>query len=168
MEDKIIQKQLEEQELQYFLRPVVFSNNRDETFERGYLQKNAQDLVKSVLDGETDPIGAYAELRITLEIIERATALIEDATKTELIKFNKGQYPSNTYGFKMEYQEGRKTYDFSNNPSIVALEEKIKELKEIAKRITEPMAMAETGEMLLPAIVKATKDSIKYTINNDK
>jgi hypothetical protein len=68
----------------------------------------------------------------------------------------------------MEYQEGRKTYDFSNNPSIVALEEKIKELKEIAKRITEPMAMAETGEMLLPAIVKATKDSIKYTINNDK
>lgn len=152
-----------EQHIQYGLQPILMKIDRTEKITEEQLREMAEQIVTPVLNGSADPLGAFAELKMFAKIAELAMDMIAEDAKVEAQKYTKGQFPSNVYGAKVEYQEGARQYDFKNNPSIVSIEESVKKLKDLAKTIKEPMIFESTGEMIYPAIVTHKKDSIKIT-----
>jgi len=152
------------EQLVYFaLKPLLSNINRDVVITRSDIERYADAIVKPVLDGDTDSLGAFVELKLAVEVLQLAMEKIYEDAKTEAIKYNKGQSPTHTYGATVEFQQGGKIYDYDNNPSILALQKNVKKLQDLAKTITTAMVFPETGEMIYPAKVSYKKDSIKVT-----
>lgn len=125
----------------------------------------AGDLIAPLLSGYCDPLTMMSKIAHLQKVCDIATEKIKDLAINERLKFEKSPTIN---GVEFGYMSGKSNYDFSNSQIIVDAENRLKSLKEIAKSLTknkQPMAIdAENGEVISPAIVKYSKDSLTIKI----
>jgi hypothetical protein len=125
----------------------------------------AGDLIAPLLSGYCDPLTMMSKIAHLQKVCDIATEKIKDLAINERLKFEKSPTIN---GVEFGYMSGKSNYDFSNSQIIVDAENRLKSLKEIAKALTknkQPMAIdAENGEVISPAIVKYSKDSLTIKI----
>lgn len=125
----------------------------------------AGDLIAPLLSGYCDPLTMMSKIAHLQKVCDLATEKIKDLAINERLKFEKSPTIN---GVEFGYMSGKSNYDFSNSQIIVDAENRLKSLKEIAKSLTknkQPMAIdAENGEVISPAIVKYSKDSLTIKI----
>ena len=125
----------------------------------------AGDLIAPLLNGYVDPLTMYSKIAHIQKICDLATEKIKELAINERLKFEKSPTIN---GIEFGYMSGKSNYDFSNSQIIVDAENRLKSLKEIAKSLTknkQQMAIdAENGEVISPAIVKYSKDSLTIKI----
>ncbi len=125
----------------------------------------AGDLIAPLLNGYCDPLTMMSKIAHLQKVCDIATEKIKDLAINERLKFEKSPTIN---GVEFGYMSGKSNYDFSNSQIIVDAENRLKSLKEIAKALTknkQPMAIdAENGEVISPAIVKYSKDSLTIKI----
>ena len=125
----------------------------------------AGDLIAPLLSGYCDPLTMMSKIEKLQKVCDIATEKIKELAINERLKFEKSPTIN---GVEFGYMSGKSNYDFSNSQIIVDAENRLKSLKEIAKSLTknkQPMAIdAENGEVISPAIVKYSKDSLTIKI----
>lgn len=125
----------------------------------------AGDLIAPLLSGYCDPLTMMSKIAHLQKVCDIATEKIKELAINERLKFEKSPTIN---GVEFGYMSGKSNYDFSNSQIIVDAENRLKSLKEIAKALTknkQPMAIdAENGEVISPAIVKYSKDSLTIKI----
>ena len=125
----------------------------------------AGDLIAPLLSGYCDPLTMMSKIAHLQKVCDIATEKIKDLAINERLKFEKSPTIN---GVEFGYMSGKSNYDFSNSQIIVDAENRLKSLKEIAKALTknnQPMSIdAENGEVISPAIVKYSKDSLTIKI----
>ena len=125
----------------------------------------AGDLIAPLLSGYCDPLTMMSKIAHLQKVCDIATEKIKDLAINERLKFEKSPTIN---GVEFGYMSGKSNYDFSNSQIIVDAENRLKSLKEIAKSLSknkQPMAIdAENGEVISPAIVKYSKDSLTIKI----
>lgn len=125
----------------------------------------AGDLIAPLLSGYCDPLTMMSKIAHLQKVCDIATEKIKELAINERLKFEKSPTIN---GVEFGYMSGKSNYDFSNSQIIVDAENRLKSLKEIAKSLTknkQPMAIdAENGEVISPAIVKYSKDSLTIKI----
>lgn len=124
----------------------------------------SNNIIEAVESGFIDPFEAHMRLKAIMKACEAAL----DATMPLAIeaagKYAKGE----TYmGNEFKVSEGRANYKYDNSPHIVSLQNKLKAAQELAKTLAkgnmQPVADTETGELIYPASVEYSKQSISIT-----
>lgn len=112
-------------------------------------------------------VGEAMPLLIRLTAMEKIAAGVREAIKEQLMQ------ESELYKEKVIYLRGhklekglRRTYIYSHCGAWAELDEKKKKIEALMKNITEPVAMADTGELIPPATWKGT-EFIAVTLRKD-
>lgn len=125
----------------------------------------AGDLIAPLLSGYCDPLTMMSKLAHIQKICDLATEKIKELAINERLKFEKSPTIN---GIEFGYMSGKSNYDFSNSQIIVDAENRLKSLKEVSKSLAKNsqkmMADAETGEMIYPAKISFSKDSLTIKI----
>lgn len=137
------------------------------------IDKMAQEIAMSVLNGESDPIFLAIRLAALEKICEQARELIGDSVQSELSKYNgKAEF----LGAKIERKEVGTKYDYTASDAwttIKAMEDKVgehrKAVEAIAKALPEghqaEFVNPETGEaMTIKRSSKSSKTSFAITL----
>lgn len=115
--------------------------------------------VDRIESGDIDSIPFFLELRNVKKLIEDTLNQISENVLSDL----SGQ-PKEINGFKIEPQNGRAMYNFKHIPEWVDLQRQIKEVENRSKIALSNMIIDEnTGEVVAPAIVTYSKDTIKVS-----
>lgn len=116
-----------------------------------------------------NPLSAVIELRKEREHLENSLALIKEfeAENYDLIQNEAEKYQNQYKGFKFEFRNGRKTYDFKAIPEWQSAEKYKKEIEAKYKSMLEakikgaPHAnISEDGEELPLPEIKYSKSSL--------
>ena len=92
--------------------------------------KDYSELVQQVIDGQEDPILAYAEIKKQLDFLTKCKEQIEDHAKEEAAKFGKSfEYK----GFKIEVREGGRQWNFKGIGEWQTYSKALKDCEERAK-----------------------------------
>jgi hypothetical protein len=118
----------------------------------------ADNIVGGVTDGEQSALYMLEQIRAAEKILEAARERIEDLAFEEAAKFGKGESLPSTFGAKIQYKDGSARYDFSNSPTIMDLEQKLRDAKDRAKK-----GIPLDGEVLEKPMVSYTKPCIQVT-----
>lgn len=125
----------------------------------------AGNLIAPLLDGYCDALTMMSKLAHLQKVCDIASEKIKDLAINERLKFDKSPTIN---GVEFGYMSGKSNYDFSNSQIIIDAENRVKYLKEIAKSLVknkQKMAIdPENGEVIEPAIVKYSKDSLTIKI----
>lgn len=125
----------------------------------------AGDLIAPLLSGYCDPLTMMSKLAHLQKVCDIAMEKIKELAINERLKFEKSPTIN---GIEFGYMSGKSNYDFSNSQIIVDTENRLKALKEIAKTLTKNKQQMsidpENGEVISPAIVKYSKDSLTIKI----
>ncbi len=125
----------------------------------------AGDLIAPLLNGYVDPLTMYSKIAHIQKICDLATEKIKELAINERLKFEKSPTIN---GIEFGYMSGKSNYDFSNSQIIIDTENRLKSLKEVSKSLAKNsqkmMADAETGEMIYPAKISFSKDSLTIKI----
>jgi hypothetical protein len=112
-------------------------------------------------------VGEADKLMIRLTAMEKIVAGVREAIKFQLLQEadmrKEKSYSIN--GHRIE-KCTRKTYSYSHCQAWASLDEKKKQIESLMKSITEPVAVAETGEIIEPATWKTT-EFIAVTLRKD-
>ena len=156
-----------EQEMEYYLKPLpkLQAFLLPENLTHTHMQFLANRLIEPVLDGNKSALMAMEELKAIKQIIDYAIESIEGEATTEANKYGKGERIPVYLSSEIKYSQGSKTLDYSNSPAIVELENKLKELKELAKAVKDTTTIVEDDVVieLKKPIEKYGKESISIT-----
>lgn len=124
------------------------------------LSQIAKEIVSTSLDGGyEDPIAAYIKAKGLSEIADGIMSGLKDDAIKEAYRYEKDQ---KVMGCSVLVKSIPNTYDFSNNPSWVHLNNEINRLKAEQKEIEKQMIVATgfsemitaDGEVVIPAEIK--------------
>lgn len=124
----------------------------------------------AILEGEVDPIKAYAvlnELKKQVESIQKDKA-VKNACENEYHNYPEKTVYIEGYGFSI--REGSAILDYESDPVYAELKEKLAARKQLLDTVTKtktPVADPETGEMINPLKVK-TYRADSFTITKKK
>jgi len=135
------------------------------------LSKMANEIVfTSIEGGYEDPLEAYIKAKGLSEIADGIMIGLKDYAMKEAYRYEKDQ---RILGCTVLVKATPNTYDFSNNPSWVHLNNEINRLKAEQKEIEKQMILAigysemisSDGELIEPATIKkAGGETIQVTI----
>ena len=125
----------------------------------------AGDLIAPLLEGYVDALTMLTKIAHLQKVCDIAREKITDLAIAERLKYDKSPTIN---GIEIGYMSGKSTYSFSDSPIITDLESRLKSLKEISKSLTknsQKMAIdAENGEVIYPAKISYSKDSLTIKI----
>lgn len=133
------------------------------------IQNRIIHVQNAVKNGEMNPLSAVIYLRKEREHLENSLALIKEfeAENYDLIQNEAEKYQNQYEGFKFEFRNGRKTYDFKGIPEWQSAEKYKKEIEAKYKSMLEakikgaPHAnISEDGEELPLPEIKYSKSSL--------
>lgn len=133
------------------------------------IQNRLIHVQSAVKHGEMNPLAAVIELRKYRKHLENSLALIKDfeIEYYEEIQNEAEKYQNQYDGFKFEFRNGRKTYDFKSIPEWQSAEKYKKEIEAKYKSMLQakingaPHAnVSEDGEELPLPEVKYSKSSL--------
>lgn len=127
------------------------------------MQDKANDLIKPVTEGYKNPLYALEELKALKQILDYAIEKLEPLAIDEVTKYGRLENLPAYYSSGLKLNKGRTTYDYSNCPAIVELEDKLKAWKEIAKKQTTNIVDGDVLVELVKPIEKYGKESISVT-----
>ena len=107
-------------------------------------------VVTAVNEGNVNPL----ELDVQIKRIEEVCKAIRKQTKEQVIDEANKYDKSFTYAGATITVTERATYDFSNDPECVKLENDLKARKEMLKGLKMQLVDPDTGEVLNPPLVK--------------
>lgn len=124
----------------------------------------ALSLLNPMYDGWCSGLDMLAKIAHLKKIIEIAETKAKDIAITEISKYGRDGYINS--GISITKKNGRRSYVYDSQ-IILDAEERVQTLKNIAKSISKsniPVADTDTGELIFPAKIEYTKDSliIKY------
>ena len=118
--------------------------------------------IQQIENGYKDAYTLYIELKDLSKFIGDCLSQIEEQVIDE-VGNEKLQYG----GYEIETRKGSKRYLFNHIDNIKQLKDKMKHLENLHKiaydrqiKNLEPLVNAETGELVEPAVVKYSKDSV--------
>jgi hypothetical protein len=120
-------------------------------------------LVEAVLNGEENPIMAYAELKQIADWFADAASQVKPAAVSEAEKYGKS---FELHGIKFELRQGRRIYDFKHLQSWADATASVKAIEEKAKVAADNWAkfktdmVDENGEVIEAASVKYTDPTL--------
>jgi hypothetical protein len=119
--------------------------------------------VDEILSGNQNPLEIEIILKNMEETIKaiRKDERVKDAIMKEINDFSEKSF---TFGNVLFTKKASTTYDYKHDGEWCRLNEKIKEREALLKTIKEPLADANTGELIQPAIKKST-DTYSITFN---
>lgn len=92
--------------------------------------KDYAELVQQVLDGNEDPIVAFAEIKQQLDLLTKCKEQVEEYAMKEAEKYGKSfEYK----GYKVELRDGGRNYSFKNITEWQTYSKALKECEERAK-----------------------------------
>lgn len=158
-------KLIKQQEMEYYLKPIFNGVLLPENCTHTNLQEIANNLLNPVFEGNKSALMALEELKAIKQVIEYAIEKCEPEAITEAEKYGKGENIPTYLSSEIKLSQGRRTYDFSNSPAIVELENKLKELKELAKKVTSSTTVLDGDEVIeiKKPIEKFGKETISIT-----
>lgn len=112
---------------------------------------------------EENPLTIISKLKVMEEIVKQLKSKLAHNVSLEADKFPEKTFK--LYGITY-IKTNRRSYDYSNCQQWVELNEKLKALQELMKTIKSPIADAESGELINPAIYKE-KECISVKIPNE-
>lgn len=125
----------------------------------------ANGLIAPLLNGYVDALTMLSKLAHLTKVVDIATEKIKEVAIAERLKYDKSPTIN---GIEIGYNKGKSNFSFENSPIITDLENRLKSLKEISKSLTknnQKMAIdAENGEVIYPAKVTYSKDSLTIKI----
>ena len=118
--------------------------------------------IQQIENGEKYAYTLYVKLKDLSKFIGDCLSQIEEQVIDE-VGNEKLQYA----GYEIETRKGSKRYSFNHIEDIKRLKDKMKHLENLHKiaydrqiKNLEPLVNAETGELVEPAVVKYSKDSV--------
>lgn len=127
------------------------------------ISTHLENLAMDVAEGEADAMDVYA----ALQSIRKSADLMEKAVKEEAIEkamqFGADKGPVERNGFVFQFKSGRSMYKYSHIKPWEEAQKRMKMLEELAKlgaKNSCEMPDPETGEVIAPAIVEYSKDSL--------
>ena len=124
---------------------------------------NVGQLVQDVLDGNENPLKAYAVLKELSKQVSDGISQIEDGALEEAAKY--GEKTFEALNYKFEVREGARRYNFKNIPEWVSASEKLKEMESTYKQAANAYEKGKTviddnGEVVPVPEVTFSKSSI--------
>lgn len=114
-------------------------------------------MIQDVIDGNTDPILAYAKIKSTLDFLNRCLDEIKDYAVEEAQKYDK---TFELHGFKFERRNGVKRYSFKHLEKWKDLNKKVKDFEQASKQAylakqKNLLQITEDGEVMeLPEVTQ--------------
>ena len=127
------------------------------------ISTHMETLAMDVAEGEADAMDVYAALqsiRKSADLMEKA---VKDNAIEEAMKWGADKGPVERNGFVFRFQSGRSMYKYSHIKPWEEAQKRMKMLEELAKLGQKngcEMPDPETGEVIAPAIVEYSKDSL--------
>lgn len=125
-------------------------------------KENIAEAIDKVELGYKDAYPVYIELKDLVKFLTSCLSQIEEQVIEEI-----GDERLNYGGYEIQRRNGSPRYSFNHIDNIKQLQSQIKDLEKIhklaydrQKKGLEPIVDANTGEVIEPAIVKFSKDSI--------
>jgi 5-methylthioribose kinase len=125
-------------------------------------KENIVEAIDKVEQGYKDAYPVYIELKDLVKFLTACLSQIEEQVIEEI-----GDERLTYAGYEIQRRNGSPRYSFNHIDNIKQLQSQIKDLEKIhklaydrQKKGLEPIVDANTGELVEPAIVKYTKDSI--------
>lgn len=118
-------------------------------------------ITQEVIDGHTDPLLAYAELKDLQDHLTQSMKVVKDVALEEAMKYESKQFEHN--GFKFELRDGRATYNYKGVQQWNLMKEQLARIEKIAKASALNGSIAvdpDTGEEIQPAQVKYSEPSL--------
>jgi hypothetical protein len=128
------------------------------------IKEQLSNTVQEVLDGNFDPLDAYAQLKSLDKYLKECLNVIEPDVQAEAQKYNEKTFKHKDFTFTKT--EGRAIYDFKNVDQWTKTKEKLSEIEELAKASArnyqqfKAALVTEDGEVIEPCIIKYSKPSI--------
>jgi hypothetical protein len=120
-----------------------------------------EELVVAVENGQLNPLEVFAKVKEVEKISADVKKRVEESAMQEAESHDGKTF---TYrGYKFTKTEGRRMFDFSNNPEWVKLRDKIKAIEEAGKNAAKSnhlLVDEETGEVIIKPIVTYSKPSL--------
>jgi len=122
----------------------------------------ANRIVVGLKDGETDILESFIRLRALSDVLKDVQDQIKEYALEEAGKY---ETRSNLLGVEFDIVNGRRMYKF-DDAKLKALKEAVKERETMLKGLKEPVADMNTGELIQPAEVSYTKETIRLKFNS--
>lgn len=118
------------------------------------------ELIQDVLDGNEDPIRAYAILKEEQELIKKGLEAISGGVMEEMAKEDKN---FTRHGYKFEKRSGRKVWNFKHLDRWDDARNQLKEVEDYYKKAYEAsnkqiMSVSQDGEIIELPKVTFTRD----------
>jgi len=112
--------------------------------------------VNEILSGIHNPLAIEILLKNLEETIKeiRSNEMVKDLINSEIRKFPENVFE---YGNVKFTKKNQVRYDYTNDSTWCLLNNKLKAREALLKNVTTPIADAETGEMIEPAVKKSTE-----------
>lgn len=125
-------------------------------------------MYDKIMSGEVSAIDAYIQLYTAKKEIERQIDEVKELAILERERYGKEQIIRN--GFEVELARGRAIWKYDNVSSWKALKDKMKDIEKLAQQVATKnveIVDAETGEVIEPATVSYTADTLRLTYKGD-
>jgi hypothetical protein len=124
---------------------------------------NISQLVQDAIDGNENPLRAFAILKTHAKDVANALKEIEDAAMTEADHYGEKKFKD--LGFQFELRDGSRRHSFKHLDHWVEKNAELKAIETLAKQAATANAtmVDDNGEIIMPAQVTYTKPSIIVT-----
>ncbi len=124
---------------------------------------NISQLVQDVIDGNENPLVAFAVLKNHAKDVAAAIKEIEDVAMTEASHYGEKRFTD--HGHTFELRDGSRRYSFKHLGNWATKNAEIKAIETLAKQAANANAtmVDDNGEIIEPATVTYTKPCIIVT-----
>ena len=124
---------------------------------------NISQLVQDVIDGNENPLVAFAVLKTHAKELATAIKEIEDVAMTEASHYGEKKFTD--HGHTFELRDGSRRHSFKHLDHWVEKNAELKSIETLAKQAATANAtmVDDNGEIITPAQVTYTKPSIIVT-----
>jgi len=124
---------------------------------------NISQLVQDVIDGNENPLVAFAVLKTHAKELATAIKEIEDVAMTEASHYGEKKFTD--HGHTFELRDGSRRHSFKHLDHWVEKNAELKAIETLAKQAATANAtmVDDNGEIITPAQVTYTKPSIIVT-----
>ena len=128
------------------------------------IKEQLSNTVQEVIDGNFDPLEAYAQLKSLDKHLKECLSAIENDVQSEAQKYDGKTFKHKDFTFTKT--EGRAIFDFKNVQQWTKVKEQLSEIEELAKASArnyqqfKAALVTEDGEVIEPCVIKYSKPSI--------
>lgn len=124
---------------------------------------NISQIVQDVIDGNENPLVAFAVLKTHAKDVANALKEIEDVAMTEASHYGEKKFTD--HGHTFELRDGSRRHSFKHLDHWVEKNAELKAIETLAKQAATANAtmVDDNGEIITPAQVTYTKPSIIVT-----